>query len=484
MTDEIKEYILNAAETAGLNEEQTAGLINACDTEIACSIITGGPGRGKSFLIRVIAETNIKLNKNKIVICAPTGKAVARLKELGVKATEIGTIDSLLSRHGLLKDPTTNETRSCNKDILVIIDEASMLGTVKMAQVMRMYPDARMILVGDTDQLPPISAGQIFKNMIAAGVPTVKLQKCMRNGGNILANLDKIVAGNKDLVYDERDFDALEVPDDGIARTTTDLYLEALEANDHDFSKVAMISPLNKGESGVWAMNLKLHNIINPEEKWTEEEIEMLNNMPVVYENLKRTKNYQTHVYDYLDMTDNFNSIIIDREGLAINHTDYKGTKLRIGDYVMFTENAKIPTFDEFISGEKKNADDAESIANGDTGIITGITMSRPESITLLVKVNDTVFAVNSYTKLDLAYCISAHKSQGSEYNTVIFISCSRMGDPDLFKSCGFNSRNIVYTALSRAQKSLMIVGDADALESCIDNVLTDGTSDLSEMIA
>lgn len=456
INDKIDEF--NKKRNLELNKEQRDAVMNAMHNQN--SILTGGPGRGKSLTIAAIAHVWSKLTSDPVMLLAPTGKAVARLKQIDQQYIA-KTIDSFNeTSHEKIADMIAGKTRKKGMldRVLFIIDETSMLGIIKaskfLANAAMIACEPHFVFVGDRDQLSPIATGNFFKDIIASGsIPMTVLVTPMRNGGNILANLTKINDGNTDLVFGD-DFKFIANSDTKSAqKAIVDLYINKIKET-KKFSSVAVISPIKKSLVGVFELNKTIQNIINPFRG------------RIANEKQRSMRGFAT--------------------GIA-----YDKTQIRIGDYVTITENGTATVVVQTNDGlyvEREQID----IANGDTGTVkeyrpsqnvnTGYgTRHIDEYVIVKLSSGDIIkLTGNSAKKLELAYCLTAHKSQGSEYNTVIY-SCP--ADMTKFNQ-EFSTRNIVYTALSRAQKEVITIGDRKALDFCIENKLRTGASDIPDMLS
>lgn len=359
------------------------------------SIITGGPGRGKTTIIRFIIAIQEALKKDAmILLCAPTGKARRRMYE----STDYPamTIHKAIGLTGEAGEEEWNQTEPMPDD-LIIADEFSMVDMFLADKLFdSIKAGARLVMVGDKDQIESVGPGNVFKEMIDSGViPVTVLDECFRQGKNstILQNGDKINGNRLDLMYDES-FQFLPAADAKEASEIIQrLYQE--ELGKHRIEDVQVLSPLRKDtEAGSDALNTVLRDIVNPKRK---------------------------------------------------GHPEAVNGKLS------FRESDKVMQI--------KNNDE---ISNGDVGEVLNI-YHQDGKMRMRVDFGDERFMTyeeEEFWPLVHAYAITVHKSQGSEYPVVILpmLSCFRR----------MLRRNLFYTAVSRAQEKVIIVGSKRAIAQAI----------------
>lgn len=354
------------------------------------SIITGGPGTGKTMIQRAILDIYCKKHpNNEICCCAPTGRAARRMTQAA--RFPASTIHRAL---GLLADDNDvfGEARELDADLL-IVDEVSMLDVYLAEQLLgAVKKGAQVIFIGDADQLPSVGPGAVLSEMIASGcIPVVKLDKVFRQslGSRIAVNAKLIRHGNFGLEYGD-DFSFIDSPDiTESAEIIVELFLR--EIDKYGVDNVALLSPFRqKTETGVNALNTYLQSKVNPPSN-EKAELEC-------------------------------------------------GKRLfRVGDKVMQTKNH-------------------EDVSNGDIGYVKNIVGSGDDK-TLFVDFGDG--RVKEYDsadleQLDLGYASTVHKSQGSEYKSVI-INLQRAHSVML-------TRPLIYTAITRGKERVTIVGERRAL--------------------
>ncbi len=393
-----------------LAEKQREAVMRALSSGV--TVITGGPGTGKTTTINFIIKLFEKRGK-KIALCAPTGRAAKRMTELCNK--EAKTIHRLLEV-GYTEDDALREYSRINQEPLeedvIIVDEVSMVDAILMSSLISSVRyGARIILVGDSDQLPSVGAGNVLADIIDSSlVSTVALDTVFRQAEEsmIVVNAHKINEGEYP-VLNVRDKDFFFVEAENIDTTyekLLDLVYKRLPSayNLDSFSDIQVITPTKKTNVGVFALNSGLQEILNPKDKKKQERV------------------FQNRI-------------------------------LRCGDKIMQIKN-------NYDLKWKRQNDEGYGVYNGDIGIISDV---KPTSITVTYDDGKIVNYENSQLEeLELAYAITVHKSQGSEFDTVLMPIFS--GTEKLF------SRNLLYTAITRAKNRVVLVGQRAALFKMIDN--------------
>ena len=383
-------------------ELQRAAIFKALDGGIM--VLTGGPGTGKTTVVRALISI-FKSIGLKTVLAAPTGRAAKRMSE--ATGEEAKTIHRMLEMERSMVGEIRfgkNEKYPLTENA-VIIDEASMIDLSLMEALMRaVRRDTRLIFIGDSDQLPSVGAGNILSDLIESErISTVRLTEIFRQSKEslIVVNAHKINAGEAPLLTaTDSDFFFVGRPEADISRTVADLITTRLpKAYGRDITeKIQVITPSKKGYGGVDTLNAELQNRLNPKRQSTPEK--------------------SAH-----------------------------GFVFREGDKVMQTVN----NYD--IEWEKGRVTGA-GVFNGDIGVITEINLKKEY---LTVRFDDGRVAEYEFSMLDdldLAYAITVHKSQGSEYPVVII--------PMYYCAPMLMTRNLLYTAITRARKMVILVGRAD----------------------
>ena len=364
------------------------------------NIITGGPGTGKSTITRVILSI-FKSFGLKIFLAAPTGRAAKRLSE--ITSEEASTIHSMLSIDGFTDMLRSRLTEKLQCDVL-IVDEASMIDTSLMSVLLNSLPDhAKLILIGDVDQLPSVGPGNVLKDLIDSGeIPITKLTEIFRQAQNsrIILNAHKINNGIfPDLSIDkEGDFFFIgEKEPDKIAAIIVGLVAERLKKtyNFHPLRDIQVLCPIHKGLIGTQELNAALQNALNnPDDK---------------------------------EKTQRANIIFA------------------VGDKVMQLKN----------NYEKE-------VFNGDIGYIKKIKTVDKQLIVQYDNERETTYEFSELNELELAYAVSVHKYQGSESPCIIL--------PVHESQYMMLYRNLLYTAVTRGKKLVILVGSKDALNAAVRN--------------
>lgn len=393
-------------------EKQRDAIRAALDKGIL--ILTGGPGTGKTTTLNAIIRI-LKEMGECVFLAAPTGRAAKRMSEL--TGEEAKTIHRMLQVDWDEQDNpvfTRNERNPLECDCLVI-DELSMVDSYVFESVLRALPiSCRLILVGDSDQLPSVGAGNVLGDLVASGLfPTVQLKEIFRQSmaSLIVMNAHQIVEGKMpDL--SRRDSDFFFMPDaepEDAAKLIVSLCSQRLPKS-YGYSSVSdiqVLCPGRKGELGTAELNKLLREAINPPSK--------------------------------------------DKTEVKIN-----GTLFRLGDKVMQVRN------DYNLPWTKEDDTSGEGVFNGDMGVVTEI--DRPGGV-LRVQIDDKEVLYDfehASNELEPAYAVTVHKSQGNEFTAVVI--------PVLKPPMQLCYRNLLYTAVTRAKKLLILVGTRGTIEAMVEN--------------
>lgn len=386
-------------------------------------IITGGPGTGKTTTINAIIQF-FEQEEQTILLAAPTGRAAKRMSETtGYEAQTIhrllelsGNVDEEQHQHAQFQ---RNEENPLEADV-VIVDEVSMLDIHLLHSLLKaIVVGTRLILVGDVNQLPSVGPGNVLKDLIKSECFQVtKLTKIFRQAAesDIIINAHKINAGEH-LNIDNKSRDFFLLPRDNanvivsvIIQLVRDKMPKYVNASMYD---IQVLTPMRKGELGVERLNQILQQYLNPRE------------------NGKKEKGYQKHIF-------------------------------REGDKVMQIKNNYQLNW-EIRSKYGIVQDSGAGVFNGDCGIIREIN-TFAEIMTVEFEEGKMVdYPFSELDELELAYAITIHKAQGSEYPAVVMPILN--GPRMLF------NRNLLYTAVTRAKKCVTIVGSNHMVENMIDNV-------------
>ncbi len=376
------------------------------------TVITGGPGTGKTtilkFIIRLVERMGLDYE-----LCAPTGRAAKRMSE--ATGTQARTIHRMLG-YGVGGDRFLHDEDNPLLTDVVIVDEMSMVDVLLMRSLLRAIPSgAHLIMVGDADQLPPVGPGNVLRDIISSDmVPVIRLSDIFRQAerGMIVENAHRINNGKDPELYsDTDDFKFEEISGaEQIVRRVIALY--SGKTNKLMTSEPAMdvqvLVPMKKGALGTVNLNTRLQAAMNPPSPYKKER----------------------------------------KQGDMI---------LREGDKVMQIKNDyKIP-WKRTASGEE-----GSGVFNGDLGTIERIDLSEQEVTVLFDDERAAAYDYSMLDELNLAYASTVHKSQGSEYPIIIMPLAG--GAPQLM------TRNLLYTAVTRAREQVFILGSSKCVYDMVNN--------------
>lgn len=400
------------------SQRQREAIVSALEQGVL--VITGGPGTGKTTIINCIISQLAQ--EGEVVLCAPTGRAAKRMTES--TGCESKTIHRLLEYGGDDTSFARNQENPIEGDC-IIVDETSMVDLMLMRSLLRaIEPGTRLLLVGDADQLPSVGAGNVLGDILQSGVvPHVRLTDIFRQSetSRIVLNAHRINHGEMPLLngkgtdfFFERKDGFLPAAQTIVQLVTTRLpgflgYGEK-ERLAQAVRNIQVLAPAKKGECGVVALNNMLQAALNP---------------PSPH---KPSLHYGETVY-------------------------------RLGDKVMQTKN------DYQIEWKRETAsgwEDGTGVFNGDVGFITDVDEEEHCLTVLFDEEKEVVYQSAQLENLDLAYCLSVHKSQGSEFPVVVMPVAG--GPPMLL------TRNLFYTALTRARSLVVLVGREEVVRQMVEN--------------
>lgn len=364
------------------------------------SILTGGPGTGKTLTIDIMIKCFLKRGKS-VLLMAPTGCSTKRM----ISATHYENGGTIHSKLGYFLDDEFVANRMVNEDV-VIVDESSMIGCKLFRDIFtQVRPDATLIFVGDKDQLQSIEPGQVFTDMIDSKViPTTILDHIFRQGQNsmIPINAKLINEGNPKMIWNERDFQLIRIEgndkmiEEEISKKIPQIY--EMNYENREYSDVQLLSPLRKKFSRSGKVALTSTEYLNP----------VIRDLINPY----ATPDSKEYVETY-------------------------GKRFYMGDKVLETSNSNI-----------------NGIVNGDIGKIIKI---DPKDFTITIQFDEKTvkYKKENFATLTLAYGVSIHKSQGQEYPIVII---------PLMKSYHrMLTRRLLYTAVTRAKEKVIFIGSLAA---------------------
>lgn len=383
-----------------LTEKQQTAVQMAYKRKV--TILTGGPGTGKSTSIRALLML-LRSRKIDVALAAPTGRAAKRLSEAtGAQAKTL---------HRLLEYAPHDNTYQRNEENslpyqFVIVDEVSMIDILLFYHLLKaLPPQAHLLLVGDADQLPPVGPGNVLRDLLRSeALPTVRLTDLFRQAqeSKIIVNAHRINTGQIPNLQVDRKSDFFFLTEEDPIRVqhlVLDLVQRRLPARYHlnPMTDIQVLSPMYRGPTGVHSLNEELQAHLNPK---------------------------------------------------AVAELEWGGRTLRVGDKVMQVRN---------------NYDKA--VFNGDVGWVRSISKENSslkvefleEAGPLLIK-----YEFHELDELVLAYAITVHKSQGSEYPAIVL--------PLVKQHSMLLQRNLLYTAITRARRLCVLVGQPYALEMAVKN--------------
>lgn len=410
---DMNAFILKEEARSGISYAPLQKKAIKSSLESGVMILTGGPGTGKTTVVRALIEIFDSMGFD-VALAAPTGRAANRMSE--ATSREAKTIHRLLEMDfsdSIYGKFNRNEDNLLDEEV-IIVDEASMIDQNLMCSLLKaIKPGARLIIIGDSDQLPSVGAGNVLRDIIDSDrFATIKLNEIFRQASEslIVTNAHAINKGEMpNLTVKDKDFFFLPRKNNtDIANTVTDLCKNRLPKayGVRATANLQVISPSRKGEAGTENLNVLLQRALNPEQFGKKE--------------------YK-----------------------------YKQVVFRQGDRVMQIKN----NYD--ISWEKDDGTQGNGIFNGDIGFIFDID-HKNQSMEITFDDRNVKYDFSYLDELEHAYAITVHKSQGSEHPIVI-IPAYRA--PEMLLT-----RNMLYTAVTRAQNMVIIVGDENIVKTMVEN--------------
>lgn len=390
-------------------------------------IITGGPGTGKTTIIKNVIEI-YKTHGKKVVLCAPTGRAAKRMTEM--TGEEAKTLHRLLEIGKIEKE---NEFTIMNYEVapidadVIIVDEASMVDIYLMNYLLNgIYQGTKLILVGDTDQLPSVGPGSVLKDIInSERIKTIFLDEIFRQAAQskIIVNSHRVNDGEYFLEKEEQKdlkddfFYIKEKSQDVMLAQLISLCKGRLEnfGNYNFFENIQILSPTKKGILGTKELNKKLQEELNPSDD----------------------KKNEKKVGD-----------IIFREGDRVMQVK--------NNYDIYWEKGNTLSL---------NYETGTGIFNGEIGKIVKIDFINKQIKILFDDEKEAWYAFSDMDQIEHAYAITVHKAQGSEFDVVIVVVTQ--------SSAMLLTRNLLYTGLTRAKKLLILIGNDNVVKFMIQNADT-----------
>ena len=400
------------------HDEQKNAIITAINSGV--SVITGGPGTGKTTIIKCIIEI-LSQHNQKFMLLAPTGRASKRMSDAtGYEAKTIHRALEVAQGDMASISRFVHNENNPFKTNCVIVDEMSMVDVALMHHLCKALPrDCKLILVGDKDQLASVGAGNVLDDILTSGIIKVAmLTKIFRQNEDslIITNAHLINEGKMPIINNScKDFFFEEKTDTGsIKQSIVDMVTRRLPTfTGLESSQIQVLAPLKAGVCGIDNLNRSLQATLNPPS--------------------------------------------IEKAELVVGESIF-----RVGDKVMQTAN------NYNLVWKKMNGfieEEGEGIFNGDIGFIEQIDYQTGEVIVEFEDGRACLYPRTEISQLSLAYAITIHKSQGSEFDIVIIPA---INGPNIILT-----RNLIYTAVTRAKKMVVLVGEQKNLKRMVSNTYT-----------
>lgn len=414
--NEINEY--ERINQINLHKNQRKAVEVAVNSGV--SVITGGPGTGKTTIVKCILYC-LELQRKSVLLLAPTGRAAKRLSESTKQ--EAKTIHRALDldfKNGNGIFFTKNENDPLKQDV-IIVDEMSMVDAMLMNSLLKaIKPGAQLILVGDKDQLPSVGAGNVLSDILSSEkINTVHLTEIYRqsNESYIITNAHLINNGKMPVLDNSSKdffFENKTEPEEMLYTCVNLVTLRLPRYTKQEISKIQVLAPLKAGVCGVDNLNKELQKIINPSKPGQCE--------------------------------------------IVLEHTTF-----RVGDKVMQTVNnyeQEWERLDDYDRIEK-----GVGVFNGDIGNISKINVQTGEVTVYFEDGREAMYPKTEISQLVLSYAITIHKSQGSEFDIVVI--------PIISGASMILTRNLLYTAITRAKKMVVLVGSKYNIKRMVENNYT-----------
>lgn len=377
-------------------------------------VITGGPGTGKTTILRFVI-TLLEEMGTEYALCAPTGRAAKRMGE--ATGRDASTIHRLLEYSYGEGGFGRNAENTLLADV-VIVDEMSMVDVPLMAALLRaLAPGTRLIMVGDSDQLPSVGPGNVLRDMVDSGqIPVVRLTEIFRQSGRsaIVTNAHRINEGQMPILEGLEDFgfEPMEEQEAVIRRLIALNSGKAAKLGAQEpLQDIQVLAPMKKGPLGVYNLNKRLQEALNPPAHKKKER-------------------------------------------------KYGDVLFREGDKVMQIKNDYRLAWTRSLPHQPPEM--GEGVYNGDLGTIMSIDLYEQTLEVLFDDGRSAVYSFSMLEELELAYCISIHKSQGSEFPIVLL---PLLGGPPMLLN-----RNLLYTAVTRARHMVCILGRQSCIQQMVRN--------------
>ena len=417
LSDDIKEYEL--VNNIDLHSKQSEAVKVAVNSGV--SVITGGPGTGKTTIVKCLLSCFKKLNK-KCILLAPTGRAAKRLSES--TGEDASTIHRALELNFQTEEGSSifarNEENPLTADV-VIVDEVSMVDSQLLYNLLRAIKyGSQLVLVGDKDQLPSVGAGNVLGDILASQVvPVVELTQIYRQTDKsyIITNAHLINTG-KMPVFDNSSkdffFESRQTPEEILHTCITLVTMRLPKFCQTEPDKIQVLAPMKIGVCGVDNLNKELQKMINPARP--------------------------------------------NKAEIQLPYTTY-----RVGDKVMQTVNNYEQEWKRWLP--EGFFEYGRGVFNGDSGKIANISSHTNEITVEFEDGRTSIYAKENINELMLSYAITIHKSQGSEFPVVVM--------PIISGTSTILTRNLLYTAVTRAKKMVVLVGQKKNVAMMVHNNYT-----------
>lgn len=401
-----------------LHQNQAEAVSTAINNGVC--VITGGPGTGKTTIVKCLLSC-FKKQKKRCLLLAPTGRAAKRLNEsTGENASTIHRALELNYKNENGVVFTRNETNPLSQDV-IIVDEVSMVDSQLMFYLLKaIKKTAQLIIVGDKDQLPSVGAGNVLSDILNSGViPVVELTEIYRQSSKsyIITNAHLINNGKMPVLDNSSNdffFENKEDPQQMLYTCVSLVTLRLPKFLKTEAEKIQVLAPMKAGVCGIDNLNKELQQVINPSKY----------NVPEI----------QTDSAIY-----------------------------RVGDKVMQTVNNYEQIWERI--SQEGIVERGQGVFNGDSGVITDISRHTGEITILFEDGRKAIYGKESIFELMLSYAITIHKSQGSEFDVVVI--------PVISGASMILTKNLLYTAVTRAKKMVVLVGTKQNIARMVHNNYT-----------
>jgi len=404
--------IVSEMENINLSDTQRKAINTCLNSNV--SVITGGPGTGKTTIIKCIIDI-LEREKKSFVLCAPTGRAAKRITETtGKNAKTLHRLLEITKVNDNDIDAIVNYMPETLPHNFVIVDEVSMVDTMLMNNLIKALKDStKLILVGDSYQLPSVGPGSVLKDIIESKVvDSVELTEIYRQSqeSDIIVNAHRVKSGDN-IEFSNKDTDLYFIETNSLEETKKEV-VSLLDgrlqkyANYNIIEDVQVITPIKKTDLGTYSLNREIQNILNQEDTFKSEH--------KIGERIFRQGDKVMQIRNNYDIE------------YYIDDVMYKG------------------------------------VYNGDIGIVENVDNTAKELVVRFDDGKKILYDFEMLDELDHAYAITVHKSQGSEFKAVIiplYVCYEKL----------FN-RNLIYTAMTRAKEMLIFVGSRRVLNYMVNN--------------